>query len=206
MKTLIYCTKAKPYLYKMPNNKNEWFLDSELYRGNDYEDRFCSGKIVAEFDGEVEELACELLDTGVGCESIYYTNTVDNIYNKSCLTQYELEDYLGSKAGGEIVSYAIHIENLNAYDTPKELSDYMPICKGLYDAQEYYNFFFSSQDEFAPQVKKAPQNMMYVSSNGFDKLCLISIRPEWVAKILNGEKTIEVRKQILKDMLTNKID
>lgn len=31
------------------------------------------------------------------------------------------------------------------------------------------------------------------------KQILLSIRPEWVAKILNGEKTIEVRKQFTKD-------
>ena len=31
------------------------------------------------------------------------------------------------------------------------------------------------------------------------KQILLSIRPEWVAKILNGEKTIEVRKQFPKD-------
>ena len=32
---------------------------------------------------------------------------------------------------------------------------------------------------------------------------LISIRPEWLCKILNGEKTIEVRKKVLKEMLKN---
>lgn len=32
-----------------------------------------------------------------------------------------------------------------------------------------------------------------------NKQILLSIRPEWVAKILNGEKTIEVRKQFPKD-------
>ena len=30
---------------------------------------------------------------------------------------------------------------------------------------------------------------------------LISIRPEWLCKILNGEKTIVVRKKVLKEML-----
>ena len=31
------------------------------------------------------------------------------------------------------------------------------------------------------------------------KAILMSIRPKWVAKILNGEKTIEIRKKFLKD-------
>ena len=33
------------------------------------------------------------------------------------------------------------------------------------------------------------------------KQLLISIKPKWVAKILNGEKTIEIRKKVLKEML-----
>lgn len=30
---------------------------------------------------------------------------------------------------------------------------------------------------------------------------LISIHPEWLCKILNGEETIEIRKKVLKEML-----
>ena len=34
-----------------------------------------------------------------------------------------------------------------------------------------------------------------------EKYILISIKSEWVCKILNGEKTIEVRKRVLKEMI-----
>lgn len=51
-------------------------------------------------------------------------------------------------------------------------------------------------------TKKAPQNMMRViDAYGDDEYILISVRPEWLCKILNGEKTIEVRKKVLKEML-----
>lgn len=54
-------------------------------------------------------------------------------------------------------------------------------------------------------TKKAPQNMMRVYSNIGRYKCsqyiLISVRPKWLCKILNGEKTIEVRKKVLKEML-----
>jgi hypothetical protein len=54
-------------------------------------------------------------------------------------------------------------------------------------------------------VERAPQNMQYVydvnSDNPNEKKVLISIRPEWLCKILNGEKTIEVRRKVLKEML-----
>ena len=33
------------------------------------------------------------------------------------------------------------------------------------------------------------------------KTIMISIKPRWVAKMINGEKTIEVRKKVLRDML-----
>ena len=52
------------------------------------------------------------------------------------------------------------------------------------------------------RVFKAPQNMMLVRDMEDHKYkILISIRPEWLCKILNGEKTIEVRKKVLKEML-----
>ena len=55
-------------------------------------------------------------------------------------------------------------------------------------------------------IDKAPQNMCFVlrlnqNEEYYDNYVLISIRPEWLCKILNGEKTVEVRKQVLKVML-----
>ena len=70
--------------------------------------------------------------------------------------------------------YALHLSNLEVFDNPKEL--------------RYYG------------VKKAPQNMMKVFDDKGNEYVLISIRPEHLANILNGKKTIEVRKRILKSM------
>lgn len=84
---------------------------------------------------------------------------------------YELDDYLGCEDKG----YAIHIKNLHIFDTPKDLIQ----CSLL----------------------KAPQNMCYGFYKEDERVIVISIRPEWLCKILNGEKTIEVRKKILKEMI-----
>ena len=46
---------------------------------------------------------------------------------------------------------------------------------------------------------KAPQNMCNAYDVYKNHYILISIRPEWLCKILNGEKTIEVRKKVLKE-------
>ena len=47
---------------------------------------------------------------------------------------------------------------------------------------------------------RAPQNMCYLGWNG--QMCvLISIRPEWVEKIISGDKTIEIRSKVIKGCL-----
>ena len=71
--------------------------------------------------------------------------------------------------------YALHIKKLKTFDS-KPLIDY--------------------------GVNKAPQNMMRVYKDG-PTYILISVRPEWLCKILNHKKTIEVRKKVLKEMLYN---
>lgn len=133
-----------------------------------------NGKIVAECDFEVEEANYR---SGEFVCNRYYLE----ILKKSCLTDKQMYDYLKGEKG-----YAIHIKNLHIFDEPKELSEchYLTLEKG-----------------FLRQIKKAPQNMCYALTTRYDKDILISIRPEWLCKILNGEKTIEVRKKVLKEML-----
>ena len=135
---VIYCTKAKPNI----NGLN--------------------GHIVAEFDGETEEIINNGSSFRVG--DIPHTNEVARM---SCLDYVDLRKYLKDKNG-----YAIHIHNLKVFDRPLKLREL-----GL---------------------EQAPQNMCYGYLNG-QRVVVISIRPEWVAKILNGEKTIEVRKTVLKE-------
>ena len=94
MKALLYCNKKKPYLsveYQQPSmfepigSWNVFTANKENECG-----KIVNGKIIAEIDYDVEDVACELLDTGVGCMPIYYTDTIDNIYSESCLSQYDL--------------------------------------------------------------------------------------------------------------------
>ena len=67
-------------------------------------------------------------------------------------------------------------------------------------------------EEWEYPLERAPQNMRRCYSTLYsnieadmpirtDSYILISIRPEWLCKILNREKTIEVRKKVLKEML-----
>ena len=182
MKLLLYCTKAKPYLYKTEKPMIEKKFGNYHTQLNKavLNDNCLNGKIVAECDFEVEEItnygtSFMIMKYDDLQESYRYTN---EIARGSCLDYTDLRRYLGTNNG-----YAIHIKNLHIFDKPRELD------------------FYSSNFDYFKKVEKAPQNMMKVWEDQESPRVLISIRPEWLCKILNGEKTIEVRKKVLKEML-----
>ena len=106
------------------------------------------------------------------------------ILENTGLTMAQLDAYLPKhkEYDSEDVYYALHISNLNIFAIPQRIN-------------EYWGW------ESNKLVTKAPQNMMRAYDRFGNKYILISIRPEWLCKILNGEKTIEVRKKVLKEML-----
>ena len=215
-KILLYCTKVKPYLYDLRKLMGE-FSQYNAKQIN-FDDFLINGKIVGECDFEVEEI------TNCGTsfmvmkyddlqESYRYTN---KIARGSCLDYTDLKRYLGNKDG-----YAIHIKNLHIFDEPKELGDYF--TKRPYnDINKIFTDEYMKVGEWYRPINNAPQNMMYAQEivpfkeehlikgvlqefrgNRVNEYILISIQPQWMCKILNGEKTIEVRKKVLKEMLEN---
>lgn len=188
VKCLIYCTKAKPNLYRpfeydcfeQDETSGFYLSDNPMLK----EDILLNGKIVASFDCEkVEEFTMD-----------YRGNEEQNkrIVKDSCLSLCDLVDYQKENH----LLYAIHISNLEIFDKPKELNEYM--VKAKKDKNWIGHKYIA--------LHKAPQNMCtcynrYIENHQY---VLISIRPEWVAKILNGSKTIEVRKKVvnkLKEMI-----
>lgn len=135
-----------------------------------------NGKIVAECDYEVEEIKYK--DNNYYFEDKHAFHTL----RESCLGICELDNYLKGNNG-----YAIHIKHLHIFDKPKEL--------------DYYSKRIGQDFQV---LGKAPQNMMHcvdLKQTIIQDYILISIRPEWLCKILNGEKTIEIRKKVLKGMI-----
>ena len=177
LKMLLYCTKAGLILRDYRGKTN---VLSPTDRP------VLNGKIVAECDFEVEEIT-----HGYGEYGEYYqTKTLGlmSLREHSCISSDELSEYLKR---GDVVSkvgYAIHIKNLNVFDKPKKISD-----------------FYKSTNEitFEPPLPliKAPQNMCYAYDKYGNKYVVISIRPEWLAMILNGLKDVELRRKVLKEML-----
>jgi len=109
-------------------------------------------------------------------DTLFTTKTLGGfaLQSRSCLNANELYKYQPN--------YAIHIKNLHIFDEPKRL------------------YLTNKDNENGDAIHNAPQNMMKCWFDG-EKYILISIRPEWLCKILNGEKTIEVRKKVLKEMM-----
>lgn len=221
-KVLLYCTKAKPYLCRnlCRNYDNKFKLSNKPLS------YILNGKIVAECEVETEELTCccvpycnknnlgyeHYIDDGVykvnwsakdsinnnldGDGVVFERNDkyIDTMLknddlSKMCLSPQQLYDYVG--LGNKF--YALHVKNLRLVDKPRIL-----------------NYFFKGKlgsENSLVEVTNAPQNMMYVYTS-FElpeivetEYVLISIRPEWLCKILNGKKTIEVRRKVLKEML-----
>ena len=188
MKLLLYCTKAKSTstLYNVLGK----FITTK-YMGKDFKQDGrthpeLNGKIVAECDYEVEDL--RIVDDDPLGGYWYETKTLseNEVLEKSCLTSDEVYEYLGDDNEG----YAIHIKNLHIFEEPRNIKDYFNIAPRT--MQDYMN---------QRALVKAPQNMCNAYDVYKNHYIVISIRPEWLCKILNGEKTIEVRKKVLKEML-----
>lgn len=187
-KCLIYCTKAKPYLSKDDCGR--------YYTGLCNEALLLNGKIVAECEVETDKIGwIRHIDDNYYCE----TESIGayDFQTKSCLSQDDLNDYLDYENG-----YALHISNLKIFDKPLELCEtYTREC--TWDKCSKCKYGKDGKINCCTidiPLTKAPMNMMWVWHNGERKV-LISIRPQWVCKILNGRKTIEVRRKVLKGMV-----
>ena len=199
IKALLYCTKGKKQKDLLwSNNLKHFFLDGAYNRLIDNLPKYLlNGKIVAECEIEVEE--------------IYYLSWMneklrERILKQSCLTDKQFSDYMGNKD----TCYALHISNLKIFDTPKELDDFTTRTPVDYDSiicDSCTNFGFDcNKCRYScdyQQVIKAPKNMMKVCEWDIEDKVLISIKPEDLCKILNGEKTILIKKKVLKEMLEN---
>ena len=126
-KCYIYCTSAKPYLYKEANPPFELFLDSELYKGKGYDDRLFSGKVIGEFVCDKVIKTCGWRLRGNTQQCAKRTTDEEAFPELACLTIDEIVKYAGSE-NREVCGW--HISDLRIYDKPKELSEFKtPPCE-----------------------------------------------------------------------------
>lgn len=192
LKLLWYCTKAKDrrdYLYKLLNG---YFIGT----GNIDGLNCLNGKIVAESNFDCEEII-HTFENGASVHHDYSTKTLDNeqLLRKSRIFGQGLNDYLGDRnydKNNNVVGYAIHIKNLNIFDEPKRLYDYLKSYSVTFDRFGHLR---------CEGLKRAPQNMCYAVDEQGNRYVIISVHPEWLCLILNGLKDVELRKKVLKEML-----
>lgn len=150
----IYCTKGVGktkyhHLYNLTSYNNGKTLFSITHH-NKYSlvpDGFLNGKVVARFWFDEYE---EIKERFNGDE--YIIEKLDEL----CLSDYEVKEYLGNKKG-----YAWHIEQLEIFDEPKQLSEFYVTNKGLtYKYIKEYEDY--TNDEVSFRLKKAPQKMQWV--------------------------------------------
>lgn len=187
VKLLLYCTKDKyEHLYNFSylHNGNTRFSVAIHNSGDFVADNYVNGKIVAECD-------CDFVEAF----STFWIKTKDilRIAKSSCLSVFELSEYQMDKEPSCSYLNGMHLSNVKVFDKPKELKEY-------YQPQNCSkNSFGYLVTEMYP-ITKAPQNMMYVYDKEGNKYILVSIHPIPLCKILNGAKTIEVRRKILKGL------
>lgn len=188
IKALLYCCKngkklvdTFKYDFDFPNQKMSW--------------QTLNGKIVAECDFEVEHLYNAYSPYRENDIHYFDTDALNEaeLIKRSHLSNLELENYFKNKNG-----YAIHIKNLK--ERVMELSD-------VYKYDNSYNNMFGwikeENKKYIP-LNKAPQNMcrVWIYEDGkWVMYILISVKPEWLYLELIGEKTIELRKRVLREML-----
>lgn len=189
VKVLLYCTKAKPYLYK-----NLFIIGDDPTYVNDYKEIVSilplNGRVVAECEVETEEIRL----WGDEIENYFGNNAGIDIEERACLKFEQIEQYLCTN---NYKGYALHISNLKIFKQPKKLNDYSYRKKYGFDT----TINMSKVIYLLATLYFAPQNMMKVYDHNCNPLVLISINSVELCKILNGDKTIDIRKKVLKEML-----
>ena len=154
----VYCTKAKEKLMYDYDARYDIFYETD----SNCEDSL-NGKVVFKFRCyKVEEIL-------IKPNGNYYTNTLSNnkLLAQSCLSQKEIFEYTSgnwhiSKSGNYWYGgYAIHINDLEIFDKPKELSEFYKV--GHYeDLDDYFTDEKQINGKWCIPLTKAPQNFCYV--------------------------------------------
>lgn len=172
MKLLLYCTKGKELWGD--GTGQTW---NSIAKDEDLDLVFELNPTLTRLNGKiVAQCDCEKVDNIIynGWWNCYANSEEINYDTLFDETNTCLTPEQISKYLKNDIGYALHLSDLEVFNNPKDLSDF--------------------------GVRKAPQNMMKCFDDKGNEYILISICPEHLKNILNGEKTIEIRKKILKHM------
>lgn len=123
-KAYIYCTKGKPYLYRVDDDDNFELTNTLRPKVDgyikDYNEQ--NGKVIGEFVcDKVYPIKNQGSSFVVANEKQGVTN---EIAGQSCLYYDDMVSYFGDKNG-----FGWHISDLKIYDKPRELGEFYRMCK-----------------------------------------------------------------------------
>ena len=167
----IYCTKNKLH-YRVGAlifNRDDCFkhsVDGTYKYGDSVElmgyspdypydkNNFLNGKVVAKFT--LREVTKYINGCNVYKDSGYMFGDAERegVYKKACLSESELDRYCPDES-----FYAWHIEDLQIFDEPKEISEFKYEKKKVRLTEKYH---WKTERLGLVQVKKAPQSWQYV--------------------------------------------
>ena len=195
MKAYIYCTQTKPFLYEGDTDKGpRYFSDNKDYKNDNPK---LNGSIVVECDVK-EAFKYDFVHRS-GDSSNFYIRDQRTERMKDCLSNDDLFDYGKGKP-----LYAYHLENVNPVEL--HLSDFYEdedCTKPLTKAPQSYRFAYRRHDctdEEARMINKwsdqeGHECFQDVYGWYYVEKCLIfSDHAQYCAKMLNGEKDLDVRK------------
>jgi hypothetical protein len=206
MKAFIYCTQTKPFLYEGDTDKGpRYFSDNKDYKNDNPK---LNGSIVAEC--EVKEAFKYDFVHRSGDSSNFYIRDQRTERMKDCLSNDDLFDYGKGKP-----LYAYHLENVRPVEL--KLSDFYEdedCTKPLTKAPQSYRFAYRRHDCTDEEARMI--NYDCYSKEGHEcfqdfygwyyveKCLILSDHAQYCAKILNGEKDLEVRKTRIAEGVTFK--
>jgi len=199
-KVLLCCKNKKPQLVKhyegtcgfSINNiaKSKWEL-------SEYEQIELNGKVAIKCDFEVEKIENNVNGFGDYKLPYFETNTLTGkeIEERSCLSYGELKGRLQKDGNGfyGYSGYAIHIKKMQIFEKPKDIDQYFTKPKKMNTLQGFSYVSVS--------IDNVPKNMIYAIDDKEKECFIISVSPEEMYRIANGEQTLLVRRTVLKEML-----
>lgn len=151
-KAYIYCTKDKPYLYRIDDDNNFELTNSLLPKTYEYVKDYNeqNGKVIGEFICDKVDEYEPLLFKG----QEFYQNFAIREESQSCLSLREILKYGKGKT-----LYGWHITDLKIYDKPKELNEFKTGCNGCKERDTYHCYFHCYGER---PLSRPPQSWQYV--------------------------------------------
>lgn len=158
-KAYIYCTKDKPYLYRVDDDNNFELTNTLRPKTDEYVKDYNkqNGKVIGEVVCDKVYLIKNQGDRfSVAGEEQRVTN---EIARNSCLDYYDMVSYLGNKDG-----YGWHISDLKIYDKPKSIMTFYKPCpiKLGFKNCPCCEFYSTDTGFCMNQIDRPPQSWCYV--------------------------------------------